>query len=231
MLAWTKADVNVLQKEFKKMDSIANHPSAFRALQKLGSKNDLSKADSTAKTPNKLKRTQSKMDLIESMPNAPTSALKRTQSKMDVGETTTKIAPTPLKRTQSKMDMSGSSLPRAQSTVRVIPPSRDGPRPTQEDNPFAKRVKRTETDDAASTRPISREGSEASKSAATTATPARKNTGLPRFASRLMTPTKSSIARSQSVKTVKSQSMIPGKLGFFCGAVWVPPGCLAVRVR
>jgi hypothetical protein len=190
------------------MDSIANHPSAFRskALQTSASKPDVVQAGSSAKTPNKLKRTQSKMDLLQSMPTAPTSALKRTQSKMDVAETTTKIAPTPLKRTQSKMDMSSSSLPRAQPTVRAVPLSRDGPRATQEENPFAKRVKRIETDDAATTRPVSRDNS-----ATANPTPARKNTGLPRLAARLMTPTKSSIARSQSVKTLKSQSMIPGK--------------------
>lgn len=193
------------------MDSIANHPSAFRALQKSTSKVDLSKAESSTKAPSTLKRTQSKMELIESMPKAPTTALKRTQSKMDVAETTTKIAPTPLKRTQSKMDMTGSSLPRSQTTIRALPPSRDGPRPTQEDNPFAKRVKRTETDDAATARPMSRDGPASDKSAAIASTPARKNTGLPRFASRLMTPTRSSIARSQSVKTLKSQSMIPGE--------------------
>ncbi|KAF2450090.1 hypothetical protein P171DRAFT_405825 [Karstenula rhodostoma CBS 690.94] len=199
-------------KEFKKMDSIANHPSAFRAkaLQMSSSKPDLAKAESSAKTPNKLKRTQSKMDLLESMPKAPTSALKRIQSKGDAAEATTKIAPTPLKRTQSKMDMSSGSLPRAQSTVRTVPPSRDGPRPTQEVNPFAKRVKRTETDDAATTRPISRDGLATNTAAAAAPTPARKKTGLPRLADRLMTPTKSSIARSQSVKTLKSQSMIPG---------------------
>ncbi|KAF1971925.1 hypothetical protein BU23DRAFT_645118 [Bimuria novae-zelandiae CBS 107.79] len=194
-------------KEFKKMDSIANHPSAFRALQKAASKTDLTQAESSAKTPNKLKRTQSKMDLLESMPKAPTSPLKRTQSKMDVGETTTKIAPTPLKRTQSKMDMTGSSLPRSQTTVRVVPPSRDGP--PKEDNPFVKRVKRTETDDAGTTRPASRDGQEASSTVAAS-TSARKATGLPRLASRLMTPTKSSIARAQSAKTLKSQSMLPG---------------------
>lgn len=193
------------------MDSIANHPSAFRAKAlHMSSKPDLAKAESSARIPNTLKRTQSKMDLLESMPKAPTSALKRTQSKVDVAETTTKIAPTPLKRTQSKMDMSSSSLPRAQSTVRAVPPSRDGPRPTQEVNPFAKRVKRTETDDAATTRPISRDGP-ATNAPAAAPTPARKKMGLPRLGDGLMTPTKSSIARSQSVKTLKSQSMIPGK--------------------
>jgi hypothetical protein len=189
-----QADFDTVQKEFKKMDSIANHPSAFRAkaLHMSASKPDLAQAGASSKTTNMLKRTQ--------------SALKRTPSKMDVAETTTKIAPTPLKRTQSKMDMSSSSLPRAQATVRAVPLSRDGPRASQEENPFAKRVKRTETDDAATTRPISHDGPAAAKP-----TPARKNTGLPRLAARLMTPTKSSIARSQSVKTLKSQSMIPGK--------------------
>ncbi|OAG06280.1 uncharacterized protein CC84DRAFT_1217528 [Paraphaeosphaeria sporulosa] len=202
---------DIHMKEFKKMDSIANHPSAFRAkaLQASSSKPDLTKAETSAKTPNTLKRTQSKMDLLESMPKAPASALKRTQSKVDVAETTTKIAPTPLKRTQSKMDMSSSSLPRAQ-TIRAVPPSRDGPRPTQEANPFAKRVKRTEADDAATTRPISRDGPATNTLVAGTPTPARKKTGLPRLADRLMTPTKSSIARSQSVKPLKSQSMISG---------------------
>jgi hypothetical protein len=203
-----QADFDTVQKEFKKMDSIANHPSAFRAkaLHMSASKPDLAQAGASSKTTNMLKRTQSKIDLLQSMPTAPTSALKRTPSKMDVAETTTKIAPTPLKRTQSKMDMSSSSLPRAQATVRAVPLSRDGPRASQEENPFAKRVKRTETDDAATTRPISHDGPAAAKP-----TPARKNTGLPRLAARLMTPTKSSIARSQSVKTLKSQSMIPGK--------------------
>lgn len=71
----------------------------------------------------------------------------------------------------------------------------------------AKRVKRIETDDAATTRPVPM------KSMAPPApAPARKitsQTALPRLASRLMTPTKSSIARSQSAKTLKSTSMIP----------------------
>ena len=202
------------------MDSIANHPSALRALQKSSSKSDLTKTDSNTKTPKSLKRTQSKMDIIESMPKAPTSALKRTQSKMDLAESsTTKIIPTPLKRTQSKADLTSSSLPRAQSTVRVVQASRDGP--TKEDNPFVKRVKRTEADDAGTARPASRDGVE-TKTSAPAPTPARKTTGLPRLASRLMTPTKSSIARAQSAKTLKSQSMIPGKLDNLraLGYVW-----------
>ncbi|PVH99749.1 hypothetical protein DM02DRAFT_564018 [Periconia macrospinosa] len=211
---------DVHMKQFKKMDSIANHPSSFRtvnlvdtSLKKSPSKADLNKPSSSGTLTNKLKRTQSKMDLSGSSP-----ALERKVSKTDTKDATSKIASTPLKRTQSKMDLAGSSLPRSQSTVRMVPPSRDGRPATQDDNnPFAKRIRRTENDDAATARPVSRSGqAEASKaSVAKPATPARKitsQTALPRLASRLMTPTKSSLARSQTVKAVKSQSMIPSLL-------------------
>jgi hypothetical protein len=86
--------------------------------------------------------------------------------------------------------------------------SRDGP---AEGNPKTKRVKHTETDDAATTRPATRDGLPG-PSAPVAPTPARKitsQTALPRLAARLMTPTKASMARSQSVKTLKSTSMIP----------------------
>jgi hypothetical protein len=221
------SDVHMAQ--FKRMDSIANHPSAFRAaanrfkptdtsLKRSPSKADLDTANSTGKTSNKLKRTQSKMDLAEVIPKAPEPAmgLKRAQSKMDVAGPATKIMPpTPLKRNQAKMDMAlpDSNLPRSHSTVRLVPPTRDGSRPASQDGPSAKRFKRIETDDAASTRPASRDGpAQAASHTGAPATPRRalhSQTGLPRLASRLMTPTKSSLARSQSVKTVKSTSMLP----------------------
>lgn len=123
------SDVHMAQ--FKKMDSIANHPSAFRAdpgrfkpvvaqtLQKSPSKLDLAKP-----VTNKLKRTQSKMDIAQPSP-AITGGVKRTQSKADLTEPTSRIPPTPLKRTQSKMDLTGSSLPRSQSTVRLVPGASD----------------------------------------------------------------------------------------------------------
>jgi hypothetical protein len=206
-------------KQFKSMDSIANHPSAFRAdpsrfkpvvgpsLKKSPSKPDLAKPE-----PDKLKRTQSKADMAESSAKA-AGGLKRTQSKMDLTESGSKIPPTPLKRTQSKMDLTGSSLPRSHSSVRMVPPTRDG-RPTSREgdgdrNPTAKRVKRTEADDAATTRPVSRESKPEAPTPAA-ANPARKitsQTALPRLAARLMTPTKSSIARSQSVKNLKTTSI------------------------
>jgi hypothetical protein len=212
---------DVHMKQFKNMDSIANHPSAFRAdptrfkpvvgqsLKKSPSKPDLANPET-----NKLKRTQSKADLAEPSVSA-AGGLKRTQSKMDLTASGSKIPPTPLKRTQSKMDLAGSGLPRSQSTARLAPPARDGRPPSREGeggrNPAAKRVKRTESDDAATTRPVSREKMPDVRTGAA-ATPARKKTSqtaLPRLAARLMTPTKSSIARSQSVKTLKTTSMIP----------------------
>lgn len=133
------SDVHMAQ--FKKMDSIANHASAFRAdpsrfkpviapaMKKSPSKPDLTKAE-----PSKLKRTQSKMDVTESQPAVVHNSLKRTQSKVDVAASSSKIPPSPLKRTQSKLDLAGSGLPRSQSTVRLVestrndrPVSRDGP--------------------------------------------------------------------------------------------------------
>ncbi|KAF3006744.1 hypothetical protein E8E13_009795 [Curvularia kusanoi] len=211
------SDVHMAQ--FKKMDSVANHPSAWR-VKKTPSKPDLPKPE-----PNKLKRTQSKLDLAESS-TKPAAALKRTQSKMDLAESSTKpaaaqnpqpktgaaeslsrIPPTPLKRTQSKVDLTGSSLPRAQSTVRLVAPQQNA------NAPAPKRVKRNEGDDAATTRPAPHDNNaEASSSKAPI--PPRKitsQTALPRLAARLMTPTKSSAARAQSqtVKVTKTTSLIP----------------------
>lgn len=200
------------------MDSIANHPSSFRtvhlvdsSLKKSTTKADLDKPESSG-TANKLKRTQSKMDLAEPDRDVPaTPSVCTTTAKTAATEPVSKIAFTPLKRTQSKVDLARSG--RSQSTVRMVPPSRDGRPATQDNNnPFAKRIKRTENDDAATTRPVAQNGqSVASKTAAKAATPARKitsQTALPRLAARLMTPTKASLARSQTVKAVKSQSMV-----------------------
>ncbi|KAF2875428.1 hypothetical protein BDV95DRAFT_602863 [Massariosphaeria phaeospora] len=219
------SDVHMAQ--FKKMDSIANHPSAFRAdltrtkptsnsLKRSPSKAGLEKEESTSKAANGVKRTPSKLDISEAANKVPSTGLKRTQSKMDLTEPT-KIPATPLKRTQSKMDLGqpSSNLPRTQSTVKLVPPTRDGRLHTQDGNPGAKRVKRTTADDAATTRPTSRDG-RTDPPQQMPATPAARKitsqTALPRLAARLMTPTKSSIARSQSVKTLKSTSMAPSLL-------------------
>lgn len=215
------SDVHMAQ--FKKMDSVANHPSAWR-LKKTPSKPDLPKPE-----PNKLKRTQSKVDLAESS-TKPAVALKRTQSKMDLAEPSTKpsaaprtqptagtaelpskIPPTPLKRTLSKVDLTGSSLPRSHPTVRQFAPQQSS------NDPAPKRIKRTEVDDASTSRPTSSDSS-AEASSSKLPVPPRKitsQTALPRLAARLMTPTKSSMARAQSqtVKATKTTSMIPQSPG------------------
>ncbi|EUC32067.1 hypothetical protein COCCADRAFT_99629 [Bipolaris zeicola 26-R-13] len=211
---------DVHMKQFKNMDSIANHPSAFRAdpsrfkpvigqpLKKSPSKPDLAKPET-----NRLKRTQSKIDIAESSAT-PNSSLKRTQSKSAMTGSGSNVPPTPLKRTLSKSDLAGPSVPRSEPARRMAPPNRDG-RPASRDgessrNPTSKRVKRTESDDAATTRPESHEKNPEDSTPAI-ATPARRitsQTALPRLAARLMTPTRSSAARSQSVKTLKTTSMI-----------------------
>ncbi|KAF2264884.1 hypothetical protein CC78DRAFT_567894 [Lojkania enalia] len=196
---------DVHKAQFKKMDSIANHPSTFRAdpgrfkvisasLKRSPSKAEFDKPGSTIKEP--------------------ATPLKRTQSNIDVNEPTTRIVPNSLKRTQSKMDMGQpSSLHRSQATVRMVPPSRDG-RPLTQDgnNTPAKRVKRNATDDAASSRLTSRDGKPESGKTATPARLLHSKASLPRSTARLMTPTKASLARSQSVKTMKSTSMLPSLL-------------------
>ena len=232
---------DVHMQQFKKMDSIANHASAFRADPNrfkpvVGQplKQSPSKPDLTMPETNALKRKESKMDVGEPSAKA-THGLKRTQSKIDLAETGSKIPPTPLKRTQSKIDMTGSGLPRSQSTVRLVSPTRDGHPVSREgeSNRTAKRVKRTETDDAATNRPTSSED----KSGApppVVPTLTRKitsQTALPRLAARLMTPTKSSIARSQSVKTTKSVSMIPSMLKSPSTSNLFSPSHIAQTVR
>ncbi|KAF2114500.1 hypothetical protein BDV96DRAFT_613184 [Lophiotrema nucula] len=216
---------DVHMEQFKKMDSIANHPSAFRA-------------DPTRFKPvnTSLKRSPSKAELDKPEPTmkAPGTPLKRTQSKMAVAGSTPKIVPASLKRAQSKMDVtaSGSKLPRTQSTVRMVPPTRDGRPPTQDgNNSPAKRVKRTENDDAASTRPVSRDGMGDVPKLATPGRPLHLQTGLRRATSRLMTPTKSSLARSQSVKTLKSTSMIPSLLRSPSGKNLFSPTNISATVR
>ncbi|KAG7291008.1 hypothetical protein NEMBOFW57_001016 [Staphylotrichum longicolle] len=131
--------------QFKKMDSIANHPSAFRG-------------QPGRMTPLKagVKRSQSKANLDE----PETSHIKQ---------------PTP-----------ASAAPQPRPAVTVEAPVAT-----------TKRARQHIEDDASSKRPVSRDGS---------STPAPKSSGLgiPRSKSNLasiMTPTKSSLSRSTSVKT------------------------------
>ncbi|KAK4231529.1 hypothetical protein QBC38DRAFT_495551 [Podospora fimiseda] len=128
--------------EFKKMDSIENHPSAFRAQQ-------------GRLTPLK-------------------QGVKRSQSKANLDEPETKPMPAP---------RSAIAKPRQRVVEEAVSP--------------AKRARQNIEDDATSKRPVSRDGP--------TSIPVPKSagTGIPRSKSSnlasLMTPTKSSLARSSTV--------------------------------
>jgi hypothetical protein len=192
---------------FKKMDSIANHPSSWRA--------DSSRAQPSS---NALKRSPSKVELVTSA----TQSLKRSPSKAELDVP----APPTLMRSPSKIGLyaATSTLKRSPSKAQLDKP---------EDSPFmskmpvkvttgrqqneeptagpAKRVKRDSADDAGKARPIS--GDSGTK-LPVPRTPSVKR--LQRFhigsqpTSRAMTPTKASLARSQSVKNLRAvQSMIP----------------------
>jgi len=123
----------VHMKQFNNMDSIANHASAFRA--------DPSRFKPVVGP--SLKKSSSRPDLAK----PETNKLKRTQSKADLAESSTK-SDAGLKRTQSKMNLAGPSVSSSAHSAR--PASRDG---GGDRDPGAKRVKRTESDDAATTPP------------------------------------------------------------------------------
>ncbi|KAK8153633.1 hypothetical protein IWX90DRAFT_392786 [Phyllosticta citrichinensis] len=139
-------------KAFAKMESIANHPSAFR--------ND----------PSRLK------------PSAAAGSLKRSPSKAELDK---------VEKTTPKMSRSRSNVSLQNS---------DG----KESAGPAKRVKRSKDDDASAARPAPRNGNDKGLESKSTVAP---RTGIPRL-NNLTTPTKASLARSQSVKTLKKTALI-----------------------
>ncbi|KAJ9668246.1 hypothetical protein H2201_001676 [Coniosporium apollinis] len=145
------SDVHMAQ--FKKMDSIANHPSAFRT------------------------------DSIRAAQGS--TSLKRTQSKADLGD----------RENGSSRTKSQKSQHAAREEVISGP---------------VKRAKHRPEDDTSAARPVSRDNtSDESKPSTPKGTGLiRSKSGIPQPTSNLTTPTKASIARSQSVKSMKT-SMIP----------------------
>ncbi|KAF2197428.1 hypothetical protein GQ43DRAFT_475453 [Delitschia confertaspora ATCC 74209] len=165
---------DIHMKEFKKMDSIANHPSAFRAAP-----------DRFKPVDKSLKRSPSKADLDkpQSPKKAPAISLKRTQSKMDYTELNEKIE-------QSK------------STIRVVRPSGVATATAPRGALFspAKRVKHKEDDDAATNRPvptIELGGQNTPRRGFRSALPRSRP-----VRSGFMSPTKAALARSQSATTI-----------------------------
>ncbi|KAK8221602.1 hypothetical protein IWZ01DRAFT_425318 [Phyllosticta capitalensis] len=103
-----------------------------------------------------------------------------------------------LKRSPSKaeLDTAEKNVPKmSRSRSNASLHSSDG----KESAGPAKRVKRSKDDDASTARPASKDGSESAVA---------PRTGIPRL-NHLSTPTKASLARSQSVKTLKKTTLIP----------------------
>ncbi|KAK0621485.1 hypothetical protein B0T17DRAFT_494951 [Bombardia bombarda] len=168
--------------EFKKMDSIANHPSAFRA--------------QPGRTTTPLK-----------------TGIKRSQSKANLDEREATLTPlkSGIKRSQSKADLNERESVRAKQPVSAIAIAKSlSP---------VKRARQHRVDDASSNRPVSQDGSALPRPVS-----AGIGSGIPRskpsFAS-LMTPTKSSLARTASVKTLMHGSLLrsPSKVSMNGGLV------------
>ncbi len=174
--------------EFSKMDSIANHPSAFRA-----SRFTPVRSTGTGPAPTSAISSQSR-------------GLKRTQSKANLDETPSyalaKGAGTPAasKATKKPHDSTPQTARRGnllfQTSTEELPLS------------AAKRIKQHLGDDASSSRPASRDASSLPRPAL----PGTSTSGLTRShtTASLLTPTKASLARSASIKT-SGTSHLPHK--------------------
>ncbi|OLN93888.1 hypothetical protein CCHL11_03503 [Colletotrichum chlorophyti] len=189
--------------EFKKMDSIEGHPSAFRA-----------QPGRITPLKSSLKRSQSKADLDET-PTRPKSSLKRSPSKANLDDTPTH--PKSILRQPSRPNLTVAGTPTQQKSSLKRSPSKAnlddtgstdskkisvGPRPKSriiEPPSSVKRVRQRFEDDASTARPVSRDGSSLPRPKSSgTDTP----TGLrsqPSLAS-LTNPTKSSLARATGSK-------------------------------
>jgi hypothetical protein len=171
---------------FKKMDSIANHASAYRKdPTRLAAPATTSKIP--AQTPSKsLKRSPSKAEL-DNAEATPSKTVPRASSKTNIFQ-------------------SGGQLNRAPSMKSL----RD--QTTEEASP-AKRVKRVEIKEASSSRPTSSSSGSSHKQPAQPSTPqhlkdSRQQPSYPNLAA-LSTPTQSSLARASSAKSAKVTSKIP----------------------
>ncbi|KAK1721504.1 hypothetical protein BDP67DRAFT_292 [Colletotrichum lupini] len=218
--------------EFKKMDSIEGHPSAFRAqpgrvtpLKSLKRTQSKANLDDTPTQPkSSLKRSPSKANLDDT-PTQPKSVLKRSQSKPNVDDTPTH--PKSILKKPSKINLGIPDTPSQQKSSLKRSPSKAnlddadsssstkstlGPRPKSrifaniEPPSSVKRMRQRFEDDATTARPVSRDGSSLPrpKSSGTDAP-----TGLrsqPSLAS-LTSPTASSLARAAG-----SKMPLPGTL-------------------
>lgn len=141
--------------EFKKMDSIANHPSVLRADR------------------NRLKPA--------------TAALKRSPSKAEL----------------DKPEKANGKLPRTNSMANLNKAGDDGGAGP------SKRVKHVKENDVSATRHGLKHDESKKEGLQKNTTVGHSNSGIPRSMAHLTTPTKASLARSQSVKTLKKTTFIP----------------------
>ena len=174
----------VHMEQFKKMDSIAGHASAFRT--------DPTRPNSSGKS------TQSQTKTPQ-VPHSATKSLKRSPSKAQLDDSEqSRSGAIPCSTSRSALAQPASQLPRSKSTKNFTTQTRD------ESSSPVKRVKRSEGDDMSIARPAS---SESEKSMPATPQPAKTN-AYPDL-STLASPTEASLARAASIKSAKS-SKIPG---------------------
>jgi hypothetical protein len=190
--------------EFKKMDSIEGHASAWRAQpgrqtpNKAGLKRSPSKADLDA-TPTSaksaLKRSTSKLAL-DTTPTPTKSSLKKSTSKANLDVVPISPPKRSLKRKssaailelQQELAMPTTKIDFPLSPSKIAAPANDGQQPA------AKRLKKRLGDDSSNDRPVSRDGS---------SIPQPASGLLPRSQStlaRLTSPTKASLAHTASAQ-------------------------------
>jgi hypothetical protein len=214
--------------EFKKMDSIANHPSLWRLDQSrpkpampasTALKRSPSKAELDAPKTSSLKRSPSKAELDDPAP----STLRGPSSKAELdapGTTSLKRLPSKTQLSAAKMNTLKRSPSKAQlnstedSPFVAKPSTRFGFGVTSEEALLAspvKRVKHDKTDDASTHRPFNHD-SEALTTPLRTPSQGSQRfySGIPKSLCRAMTPTKASLARTQSLKNLRTvNSMNP----------------------
>ncbi|KAK5173902.1 uncharacterized protein LTR77_002583 [Saxophila tyrrhenica] len=170
--------------EFKKMDSIASHPSAMRAATHKTSANG---------TPI---RVQTESQKVQATPS-PVKSLKRSPSKAQLDEPLPKQQQLSLPRSSSKPTFLPHGAPSSTSKEEKSAPD-DSSSP-------AKRVKRYEAQDVSIARPSSKQSDKPNPSTPTATAKATKHVNFSNIAS----PTQSSLSRNASVKTTNT-SKIPG---------------------
>ncbi|KAM0436729.1 hypothetical protein ACHAPT_002440 [Fusarium lateritium] len=189
--------------EFKKMDSIENHPSAWRA------------QNGRFQPVVSLKRTHSKTNLNTTPTNSPgKSGLKRSPSKaeLDVPTPATPRMTQAIKRKSSRADL--DEFQRSPSPKKSAIPRQTQLYPNVQQRVPSKRFKQHMEDDASTNRPVSRDESSIPRPKSSGNGAAKlpaPNAGL----ARLMSPTKASLAHTgkPTVSLVKSPSKSDLKSG------------------